>query len=42
MDAIVSEANLYAAIVGNDRLLKTKAILDYDNNVMTIKWQDET
>jgi hypothetical protein len=42
MDAIVTDANSYAAIVGNDWLRKTKAVLDYDSNVMTIKWQDET
>ena len=42
MDAIVTDANSYAAIVGNDWLRKTKALLDYDNNVMIIKWKGET
>jgi hypothetical protein len=42
MDAIVTDANSYSAIVGNDWLRKTKAILNYDSNVMVIKWQDET
>lgn len=39
MDAIVTEADSYAAIVGNDWLRKTKAVIDYDNNMMTIKWK---
>ena len=42
MDAIVTDANSYAAIVGNDWLRKTKAVLDYNNNVMILKWQNET
>jgi hypothetical protein len=42
MDAIVTDANSYAAIVGNDWLRKTKAILDYDNNTMIIKWKNKT
>ena len=42
MDAIVTDANSYAAIVGNDWLRKTRAVLDYDNNVMTLKWQNES
>ncbi|GES86520.1 zinc knuckle protein [Rhizophagus clarus] len=41
MDAIVTDANSYAAIVGNDWLRKTKAILDYNNNLMTIEWKDQ-
>ena len=39
MDAIVTDANSYAAIVGNDWLRKTKAVLDYNNNTMAIKWE---
>jgi hypothetical protein len=42
MDAIVTEADSYAAIVGNDWLRKTKAVLDYHNNKMTIKWDKKT
>ena len=42
MDAIVTDANSYAAIVGNDWLRKTKALLDYNSNLMIIKWRDET
>jgi Retroviral aspartyl protease len=42
MDAIVTDANSYAAIVGNDWLQKTKAVLDYNNNVMILKWKNET
>jgi hypothetical protein len=41
MDAIVTETDSYSAIVGNDWLRKTKAVLDYDNNVMTIKWENK-
>ncbi|CAB4395516.1 unnamed protein product [Rhizophagus irregularis] len=41
MDAIVTNANSYSAIVGNDWLRKTKAVLDYNNNRMTIKWKDQ-
>ncbi|EXX63610.1 hypothetical protein RirG_150760 [Rhizophagus irregularis DAOM 197198w] len=41
MDAIVTDADSYAAIVGNDWLRKTKAILDYDNDTMTIKWKGD-
>ncbi|PKB96255.1 hypothetical protein RhiirA5_404483, partial [Rhizophagus irregularis] len=41
MDAIVTDANSYSAIVGNDWLRKTKAVLDYNNNRMTIKWKDQ-
>jgi hypothetical protein len=37
MDAIITDANLYSAIVRNDWLRKTKAILDYNNNLMTIE-----
>lgn len=42
MDAIVTDANSYSAIVGNDWLRKTKAVIDYDNNLMTIKWKGNT
>ncbi|GET00511.1 retroviral-like aspartic protease 1 [Rhizophagus clarus] len=41
LDAIIADANSYAAIVGNNWLHKTKAILDYNNNMMTIKWNGE-
>ena len=41
MDAIVTDANSYSTIVGNDWLRKTKAVLDYNNNRMTIKWKDQ-
>ncbi|CAB4421455.1 unnamed protein product [Rhizophagus irregularis] len=41
MDAILTDADSYAAIVGNDWLRKTKAILDYDNDTMTIKWKGD-
>ena len=41
MDAIVTEADSYAAIVGNDWLRKTKAIIDYDANTMVIKWKNK-
>jgi hypothetical protein len=41
MDAIVTDANSYSAIVGNDWLCKTKAILDYNNNLMTIEWNGQ-
>ncbi|GBB89761.1 hypothetical protein RclHR1_16560002 [Rhizophagus clarus] len=41
LDAIITDANSYAAIVGNDWLRKTKAILDYNNNMMTIEWNGE-
>jgi hypothetical protein len=37
MDAIVTDANSYSAIVKNDWLRKIKAILDYNNNLMTIE-----
>ena len=38
MDAIVTDADSYAAIIGNDWLRKTKANIDYDSNVLTLKW----
>jgi hypothetical protein len=41
MDAIVTDANSYSAIVRNDWLRKTKAILDYNNNLMTIEWNGQ-
>ena len=41
MDAIVTDADSYAAIVGNDWLRKTKAVLDYNNNIMTIEQNGE-
>lgn len=41
MDAIVTDANSYAAIVGNDWLRKTKANIDYETNELTLKWKDE-
>ena len=41
MDAIVTDANSYAAIVGNDWLRKMKAIIDYNNNKMVIKWKGD-
>ncbi|GBC47626.2 hypothetical protein GLOIN_2v1869520 [Rhizophagus irregularis DAOM 181602=DAOM 197198] len=41
VDAIVTDANSYSAIVRNDWLRKTKAVLDYNNNRMTIKWKDQ-
>ena len=37
MDAIVTDADSYATIVSNDWLQKTKAVLDYNNNIMTIE-----
>ncbi|GET04037.1 hypothetical protein GLOIN_2v1448689 [Rhizophagus clarus] len=40
-DAIVTDTNSYAAIVSNDWLRKIKAILDYNNNLMTIEWKDQ-
>ncbi|EXX55029.1 hypothetical protein RirG_229060 [Rhizophagus irregularis DAOM 197198w] len=39
MDAIVTEADSYSAIVENDWLRKTKAIIDYNNNKMVIEWK---
>ena len=39
MNAIVTEADSYFAIVGNDWLRKTRALLDYGANMMTIEWQ---
>jgi hypothetical protein len=39
MDAIVTDADSYSAIVGNDWLRKTRALLDYGTNMMTIEWQ---
>ena len=41
MDAIVMEADSYAAIVRNDWLRKTKAVIDYDTNMMVIKWKNK-
>jgi hypothetical protein len=41
MDAIVMNANSYSIIVRNDWLRKTKAILDYNNNLMTIEWNGQ-
>ena len=41
MDAIVTEADSYAAIVGNDWLRKMKAVIDYDANTMVIKWKNK-
>ncbi|GBC00336.1 hypothetical protein RclHR1_03820001 [Rhizophagus clarus] len=41
MDAIVTDADSYAAIVGNDWLRKTKANIDYGTNELTLKWEDE-
>ncbi|GBC00099.1 hypothetical protein RclHR1_37480001, partial [Rhizophagus clarus] len=41
MDAIVTDADSYAAIVGNDWLRKTKANIDYGTNKLTLKWEDE-
>ncbi|GES83881.1 KRAB-A domain-containing protein [Rhizophagus clarus] len=41
MDAIVTDADSYAAIVGNDWLRKTKANIDYGINKLTLKWEDE-
>lgn len=38
MDAIVTDADSYAAIIGNDWLRKTKANIDYDSNMLTLKW----
>lgn len=40
MDAIVTDADSYSAIVGNDWLRKTKAVIDYNNNKMIIKWKN--
>lgn len=40
MDAIVTDADSYSAIVGNDWLRKTKAVIDYNNNKMIIRWKD--
>ena len=34
-------ADSYAAIVGNDWLRKTKAVIDYDTNMMVIKWKNK-
>ena len=36
LDVIVTQADSYAAIVGNDWLRKTKANINYDKNMMTI------
>ncbi|GET03433.1 retroviral-like aspartic protease 1 [Rhizophagus clarus] len=41
MDAIITDANSYAAIVRNNWLHKTKAILNYNNNLMTIEWKGQ-
>ena len=41
MDAIVTDADSYAAIVGNDWLRKTKANIDYGTNELTLKWEDK-
>jgi len=38
MDAIVTDADSYAAIIGNDWLRKTKANIDYDSDMLTLKW----
>lgn len=41
MDAIVTDADSYVVIVSNDWLRKTKAVLDYDSDTMTIKWEGD-
>jgi hypothetical protein len=41
MDAIVTDANSYAAIVGNDWLKKAKATIDYETDELTLKWKGE-
>jgi hypothetical protein len=41
MSAIVTEADSYSAIVGNDWLRKSKALIDYYNNEMILKWNGQ-
>ena len=41
-DAIVTETNLYDAIVGNDWLEKTDAEISYRNKIMTLYWREHT
>src|SRR2546421_11452058 len=41
MNAIVTEADSYIAIVKNDWLRKMKVIIDYDANTMIIKWKNK-
>lgn len=38
MEAIVTEADSYAAIIGNDWLRKVKAKVDYEEGLMSFKW----
>ena len=40
-NAIVTEADSYSAIVGNDWLRKTKARIDYEDCTMTLTWDGE-
>ncbi len=38
IDVVVTEADSYSAIVGNDWLSKVKANIDYETSTMTISW----
>lgn len=42
MDAIVTDANSYSAIVGNDWLRKTKAAINMNNHSMVLQWKGRT
>ena len=39
IDAVVTDATTYSAIVGNDWLSKVKANIDYETSTMIIQWQ---
>ena len=41
MEAIVTEADSYSAIVGNDWLRKVKAKVDYEEGLMTLRWNNK-
>ena len=38
---VVTDAQSYSVIVGNDWLSKVKALIDYQNSVMMITWQGQ-
>jgi hypothetical protein len=39
IDVVVTEAETYSVIVGNDWLRKVKANTDYETSTMTISWK---
>ena len=42
INVVVTEAETYSAIVGNDWLSKVKANIDYETSTMTLQWKGST